>query len=91
MLLVGSLLLFTLGDRTVSAAAGCLYGRQGDNCPLSCHCKDDADCDGQTGQCPDGCAAGMPPGYPWQGPGCQIGECDVAAPESNQMKSGNHI
>ncbi|KAK3606325.1 hypothetical protein CHS0354_041959 [Potamilus streckersoni] len=40
----------------------------GPECMYICHCMDDIQCDRETGECPNGCAAG------WTGPLCQYGD-----------------
>ena len=46
----------------------CPQGTYGEKCEYECHCLKGTECDPQTGQCPDGCAAG------WSGPPyCQAG------------------
>jgi hypothetical protein len=44
-------------------------------CELPCNCEDPAEvCDAGSGDCPvSGCKKGLPAGYGWGGPGCQIG------------------
>ena len=47
----------------------CLSGYFGEICQYRCHCEDDADCNKNTGRCPNGrCAIG------WAGSDCQQGK-----------------
>ncbi|BFY99750.1 hypothetical protein BsWGS_02790 [Bradybaena similaris] len=75
-------LLVALVTRSVDCGRGkCPSGKFGRQCRLTCHCKDDVDCNDTSGTCPGPCAEG------WSGPSCQ--RQNVVLGMSTDMKTSD--